>query len=159
MNSSHVLYRFFDATGRLLYVGITVHLPNRLTDHRHGKPWWTDVTRITLEHHPDRNAVLHAERVAIQKEHPKWNVIHNTQSLTQPAEITPQLCAEDMPDDCHDFCVKQGIASIYYPYQWANGKAHYRCQNGHSWVCWWGPNDAGHDPQWAGKPAWSMVLR
>ena len=161
MTTQHVLYRFYDTAGELLYVGVTVHLPNRLTDHRHTKPWWTHADRITLEHYPTRAAVLEAERTAIQKERPKWNVVHNRPpALTRPP-ATRELRAEDMPDDCHDGCVRTGLNSVYYPHKWADGIAHYQCQNGHTWTCGWGwdPTSSGRDDKWAGTPVWSMMIR
>ena len=49
----HVLYRFFDASGNLLYVGITCNPSGRFSDHR-TKNWWRDVANITLEHADSR---------------------------------------------------------------------------------------------------------
>jgi excinuclease UvrABC nuclease subunit len=72
----HLLYRFFDEAGELLYVGITVNLPLRLRAHSQ-RDWWTDVRTMTAEEHPDREAVLVAERVAIEGEHPRHNVCLN----------------------------------------------------------------------------------
>ncbi|WP_443067521.1 GIY-YIG nuclease family protein [Streptomyces sp. NBC_01426] len=34
------MYRLYDAEGRLLYVGITMNLQQRLADHRRQKFWW-----------------------------------------------------------------------------------------------------------------------
>lgn len=75
----HALYRFFNAGGALLYVGITAALPTRLANHRDEKPWWTEVARVTVEHYPNREAVLAAELAAIKSEHPRYNIQHNTQ--------------------------------------------------------------------------------
>lgn len=50
----HALYRFYADDGALLYVGITLNPTGRWNDHRHDKPWWTDVADIKLETYPDR---------------------------------------------------------------------------------------------------------
>ena len=71
------LYRFFDADGALLYIGITNCLPRRFERHEGEKPWFAHVARVTVEHHPDRDAALVAERIAIQQEKPRYNVVHN----------------------------------------------------------------------------------
>lgn len=72
----HALYRFFDAEGVLLYIGITADVPARFQKHRDDKPWWGEVARIAMEPFPDRPSVLAAERRAIKAEMPRWNVQH-----------------------------------------------------------------------------------
>lgn len=73
----HVLYRFFDARERLLYVGITVAIRERLARHEVEKGWYGQIARISVEHFPTREAVLAAEKVAIQVERPLHNIQHN----------------------------------------------------------------------------------
>ena len=73
----HALYRFFDATGALLYVGITLNPGARWTTHSKEKPWWAEVASVTVEQFPDRESVLAAERAAIINEGPTYNVVHN----------------------------------------------------------------------------------
>lgn len=70
----HSLYRAYDLSGALLYVGITLNIPNRFTAHQGNKAWWSDVANIKLEHFPDRAAVLTAERTAIMEEAPAYNI-------------------------------------------------------------------------------------
>lgn len=71
------LYRFYDAVGQLLYVGITNNIPRRLGQHSDTKAWFHDTTNITVEHHATRTIALAAEKSAIQVEHPKYNLVHN----------------------------------------------------------------------------------
>lgn len=73
----HALYRFRDAAGQLLYIGITVDIAGRFPRHAAEKPWWRDVTRIDVEALPGRAEALEAERAAIQAERPVHNVRHN----------------------------------------------------------------------------------
>lgn len=75
------LYRFFNANGDLLYIGVTANAHRRITDHRDEKEWWTEIQTITLEHFPDRDSVLKAERAAIKAELPLYNVVHNRDAL------------------------------------------------------------------------------
>ncbi len=77
-NQPHALYRFYDAAGSLLYIGLTVDPGTRWKTHRREKPWWLDVANISIEHFPDRASVERAERVAIQTERPRYNSTHNT---------------------------------------------------------------------------------
>lgn len=77
VSDPHALYRFFGAGGTLLYIGITNSIPVRLKNHSRDKPWWLGVTSITVEHYPNRAAVLEAERRAIRAEKPLYNDQHN----------------------------------------------------------------------------------
>lgn len=72
----HVLYRFYDASGALLYVGITCNPSGRFQRHKKTKLWWHSVARIEMEQYPDRAALAAAERAAIHVEHPRHNVMH-----------------------------------------------------------------------------------
>lgn len=155
--SRQALYRFYDAEGVLLYVGITMNPAQRWKDHSKEKPWWVDVAHITLEDHSDREAVELAERAAIRRERPRYNVVHNAgrgpSLVEQNAEGASEVVASDMPDDCHHACGKAGINSMYYPYRWRLGTAHYRCEQGHEWTCGWGHDASGDAPENRGSNA------
>lgn len=84
----HALYRFFDRSDVLLYVGITADLPKRFKDHRKEKPWWTQISTIKIEPHESRSAVLEAEAEAIRTEQPLYNSTHNT--FIAPAPVSPE---------------------------------------------------------------------
>lgn len=91
MNELHCLYRFWDGADRLLYVGITNHLGRRIGQHEHGKSWWADVERVTVEHFPSREALAHAEAEAIKVERPLHNIIHNRVSIPKaPTSRSPR---------------------------------------------------------------------
>jgi hypothetical protein len=67
------LYRMYDEAGTLLYVGISNRPLDRKGQHKHDKPWWTEVATMTLEHYPTRQAAAHAEAIAIAGEAPRYN--------------------------------------------------------------------------------------
>src|SRR5690606_35262641 len=71
------LYRFFSRSNELLYIGITNRIPRRLDEHGDDKPWYLEVARVEVEHHPDRHAALRAEKNAIHAERPRYNIHHN----------------------------------------------------------------------------------
>lgn len=73
----HVLYRFFNADGDLLYVGMTKNPGQRLAGHSSNQSWWREVANVTMEHCDTRAALKRAERDAIRNESPKYNVVHN----------------------------------------------------------------------------------
>jgi predicted GIY-YIG superfamily endonuclease len=68
------LYRIFDGAGVLLYVGVTVDLEQRLREHRMTAAWCrTEMARVEVEEHPDRDTAYWAECRAIATEAPKYN--------------------------------------------------------------------------------------
>lgn len=87
--TAHVLYRFYDAHGHLLYVGITQNPPSRFRSHEETKTWWELVADIKLETFASRLELAVAERAAITAEVPFYNVTHNAKRYERsdiPAE-------------------------------------------------------------------------
>lgn len=77
MAGLHTLYRFFDAGGNLLYVGITCNPGRRMDRHRTDKAWWSEIVRVEMEQYSTREALAAAERVAITSEKPQYNIRMN----------------------------------------------------------------------------------
>jgi len=73
----HLLYRFFDAEGVLLYVGITHDLSMRFSTHSVERWWWGQWAYSTVVRYYSRAALEAAERRAIKSEKPLHNVVHN----------------------------------------------------------------------------------
>lgn len=80
------LYRFYDASGALIYIGISNSIPRRLGEHDDRKPWFAEAVRCTFEHYPSRARALAAEKKAIKAERPKYNILHNHGRRAQQAE-------------------------------------------------------------------------
>lgn len=74
---AHALYRFYGQDGTLLYVGMTMDPGRRWKEHAADKSWWHEVADITVEQFATRDEVLEAERWAIIRGRPKYNVAHN----------------------------------------------------------------------------------
>lgn len=68
------LYRYFDADGKLLYIGITNHAVLRALQHSRFSRWWPSVRSATFEHYATRDEALAAEAAAITRERPPHNV-------------------------------------------------------------------------------------
>jgi hypothetical protein len=68
------LYRHFDASGLLLYVGISLCPAQRTRAHRYGADWFRKVACIKVEWHPSREAAEEAELRAIRDERPAHNL-------------------------------------------------------------------------------------
>jgi predicted GIY-YIG superfamily endonuclease len=74
------LYRYFDASDDLLYIGISADPDARWKVHKWGpnrRRWIPQVARRTVEWHESRIAALKAEEQAIQAESPRHNGTHN----------------------------------------------------------------------------------
>ena len=74
------LYRHFAADGTLLYVGISLSWPARTKAHAHNSRWFERVARVEIEHFATREAALIAEREAIKREKPRFNIVHNREA-------------------------------------------------------------------------------
>lgn len=68
------VYRFFDAAGDLLYVGITNDVIHRWRKHAAEKTWWAEVQKQTVEWHASRKEAERAEGIAITWEYPRYNI-------------------------------------------------------------------------------------
>lgn len=70
--TTHV-YWLYDRENVLLYVGVTDHLLQRLTQHGLSKPWAGDVSRIESIEYATRSHAQAVERNAIRFEGPLYN--------------------------------------------------------------------------------------
>jgi hypothetical protein len=98
------LYRHFDASGRLLYVGIARDTMVRLGSHRLQSSWYDRVARVEIERFPTRSAALKAEAKAIRTENPECNVM-------RPAVRKPQKPKKPKKCQCYT-CRKDRSAGI-----------------------------------------------
>lgn len=67
------LYRYYNSSGDLLYVGISLDAVTRLAQHKEKAPWFTQIARIEIEHYESRKECAKAERLAIRREQPLHN--------------------------------------------------------------------------------------
>lgn len=74
---SHILYRFYNVDGDLMYIGATSDPPGRFKSHQADKEWWGEVAQIRLQHCETRQQLIAAEKAAIEWEQPIHNVLHN----------------------------------------------------------------------------------
>ncbi len=73
-HTGYIVYRAFDHTDRLLYVGMTKNLAGRMGGHSRDSQWWPQVFRITWEEWPGYLSACAAEMTAIWNEQPLHNV-------------------------------------------------------------------------------------
>lgn len=69
------VYRAYSADGRLLYVGASVNVFQRLRAHRAYSPWYGAAVRVVVHRYEDRAMAREVEETAIRDEHPEFNVV------------------------------------------------------------------------------------
>jgi len=67
------LYRFYDAGGDLLYIGITWNPYSRWRQHARNSPWFGSASRVTCAVYPNEWTALKEEVLAIRAEAPLFN--------------------------------------------------------------------------------------
>jgi predicted GIY-YIG superfamily endonuclease len=69
----HLVYRHFDSSGNLLYIGMSSSIATRQRDHKHKSLWFSQIAEWTLEEFDTRDAAMAAEKAAIEAERPLHN--------------------------------------------------------------------------------------
>lgn len=80
------LYRYFDHSGRLLYVGISKSLIRRMNEHHESSDWSDIVDWIKCVQFDSRCEALDAEWVAIRDEDPEFNVVRRPPPYWKPGQ-------------------------------------------------------------------------
>jgi predicted GIY-YIG superfamily endonuclease len=92
------LYRHFATDGALLYVGVSLSWPARTKAHAKGSHWFEQVSRVEIERFRTRDEALAAEREAIKRERPKFNIVHNRPGIApviRAPRLAPPPCRGD----------------------------------------------------------------
>lgn len=76
MSTWTAVYRLFDASDVLLYVGVANRPEERWRSHAIEKQWWDQVARKMVEWYPSRDEALTAEDAAILAESPRFNIMY-----------------------------------------------------------------------------------
>lgn len=73
---AHYVYRVYDRDGRLIYVGCTRNLVQRLQMHHYGyTAWWNgQAAKTVAKVFQSKRSALDAEMAAIKAERPRWNI-------------------------------------------------------------------------------------
>lgn len=87
------LYRYLDACGRPLYIGVTGDVKQRRESHAHSR-WDREAADYTVEWHDTLEDALAAEFRAIKAEKPKYNRAHNFGDISLDDMDWPSLATE-----------------------------------------------------------------
>ncbi len=98
------LYRFFDADGALLYVGITHDIEQRWAAHERDKPWWPQVAERPVEWFESRRLALQAELKAIREEAPVHNVTGKSWAETRRELAEDERTVAQVRANLTEFC-------------------------------------------------------
>tara|TARA_R100000541_G_scaffold49745_1_gene56866 strand:- start:486 stop:1007 length:522 start_codon:yes stop_codon:yes gene_type:complete len=83
------LYRHFDIDKKLLYVGVSLSWSKRLKQHRISY-WHDKIHTVTLEQYESREKAIQAERQAILKENPIYN-IQRYKNMKEERKLSKQI--------------------------------------------------------------------
>lgn len=78
------LYRLYDESGTLLYIGYTGSPPRRFEQHAKTKSWWLDVAYEVLTWYASRKRAAEAEDAAIKSE----PSVHNVRGTPRWADVS-----------------------------------------------------------------------
>lgn len=88
------VYRIYDETGRLIYVGASSHVDERIGCHR-SQSWWFALTaRIDVEVHLTTRDAFQAEKRAIRSERPAFNATHKGGLQRDLTDDDVRVCRE-----------------------------------------------------------------
>lgn len=108
------VYRLFDSEDRLLYVGSTTNLPNRLAEHkRTGR--MREVSRVAVTDYSTLSEARSAESEAIFAEQPRDNVMGRDQTPEMEAWVKRTLDAREaagLPRQIEDGPTLDQIAAL-----------------------------------------------
>lgn len=79
------VYKYYDANGVLIYVGITRQASSRNRQHNADKEWWRFVESQKVEHLPSRLCARNRERDLILLHRPPFNRVHNREHVVLKA--------------------------------------------------------------------------
>lgn len=113
MGDRTALYRMFDRSGVLLYVGIAKNFGRRWQQHASTKPWWPEVQRQTVDWYPSRAAADRAETAVIATEKPQHNVAKVRCEI--PAFLLDPILAAlaDLSPEAHERRALRVAAAVY----------------------------------------------
>jgi S-DNA-T family DNA segregation ATPase FtsK/SpoIIIE len=71
------VYRLYDSSGELLYIGKTVHPNQRFREHSEEQMWWSevDMSKTTIDWYPSGAWASRVEIASIRSERPKYNIV------------------------------------------------------------------------------------
>ena len=78
------LYRHYNTTGILLYVGISISAIKRLSEHAVQSRWFNQIAVIKIEKFETRKEAQLAEKQAIEQESPLFNIKMNFRKVDVP---------------------------------------------------------------------------
>lgn len=89
MTSHFCLYRLYDKSNILLYIGKTVRGAYRIAEHQ-DKPWFSQISFAKIESFENETALNTAEKESIKAENPKYNVEYSIEKAIRIKKTKPK---------------------------------------------------------------------
>jgi excinuclease UvrABC nuclease subunit len=114
MTEQPAVYRVRDKDGRLIYIGATSNVTQRLAYHRTQAWWWPLADDITTEPHRDMASAHDAEWAAIAAERPAFNLALKRGRPTS----RPHYLSEADSQVCRDWLKSKRGRGLPIPLRW-----------------------------------------
>jgi len=92
------VYRLLDDYGRLLYVGSTVNVARRLSQHKASKWWYPRVASVAVEWYASEQQARDVEAVALEREQSEHNLDDPKRGYYRPRPGARRLEVVDLHD-------------------------------------------------------------
>ena len=123
LNMRTALYRHYDESGNLLYVGVSLSPITRTAQHSCSAPWFNSISRIDIEWHENRKDALIAERSAILSENPSCNIaLVGVDIIDKSAPIAARFLTEYMSSNGISAAHLASQVGVTRQYIWALAK-------------------------------------
>ena len=106
----HFVYKHWDKDGVLLYVGCCKDVGKRTLNHSSNAHWFDRISKITSEEFPTRKAGLKAEKKAIKKERPLFNIAQH------PDRLLRSMALIEPPESPDGLLGKEGVRYKLYKF-------------------------------------------
>lgn len=121
---AYSVYRYIDAHGTLLYIGMSGEFPQRNLAHKHSKEWFSSADKVMIEHFATRKEALAAEAKYIASEKPQFTKLlkfSKKETMDKKFEIAKSMLTNEW-QSFH----KCGLTSYYFRFLAKKGIAEMR---------------------------------
>lgn len=113
------LYRHYNLSGELLYIGISANAMKRIEEHKKSH-WVQNITRIEIQYFDERDDAKKAESLAIKSEFPLFNIAHKPPPISEAEKLFERIYNNedfgDQPIYFQNFDVLNGFIKAYKKY-------------------------------------------
>jgi predicted GIY-YIG superfamily endonuclease len=109
------VYKLYNKYDELLYVGISLSAITRLSQHKADKEWYSEISRVDIEHYETEEQARDVEGILIKELNPRYNVVRPGCARRHPDLMqTLQERLNNSMDELLDRTVNPRSKQIYW---------------------------------------------